>query len=87
MVIVACGITAPLESVTVPVKVPDSSCPHVRGQDTSRIAINRRRKEWPLIELVLFTEIFGTYATSVQDFELSDLIGQVVEPVISMSLS
>jgi hypothetical protein len=84
---VACEITAPLVSVTVPVKVPASSCPCISGQNKSKIVIKRKRHEHSLIELALFTEIFETCVSSAQDFELSDFIGQAAEPVIGMSLS
>jgi hypothetical protein len=74
MVTVACGRAAPLGSVTVPEKVPASSCPRVSGQNAINIVINRRRYECPLMKLALLVEVSGTNATSVQTVETADFI-------------
>jgi hypothetical protein len=84
---VACETTAPLVSVTVPVKVPASSCPFVIGQNASETAINRRRHERALMRLALFAETSGTNATSSQNVEISDFVRQAAELVFTMGLS
>jgi hypothetical protein len=87
MVMVACEITAPLLSVIVPLNVPASSCPRISGQKTSKIVINSRRHEYPLRGLALFAETFGTNAAPVHNFDMLDLIRQVMGFIFGMSLS
>jgi hypothetical protein len=67
-------MTAPVLSVTMPVKVPASSCPRANEENKSKIVINRSGQERTLVNLALFAETSGANATSVQGVELHLII-------------
>src|SRR5579859_3170381 len=67
---VAWAITAPVVSVTVPLKVPASSCPRVRGQSTSKRSITRSCHEDFTLKAVFFGKTSNTDAVAATNVTL-----------------